>query len=148
MRDAIIKPMRGFTVLELLVILGVLAVVVTVAVFLLNPVELFREARDRQRIADLAELKKAVALYVASTAKPDLDSRGNCASEYKSTDGSTDIDGTGWLPVNFNEIPGGSILKSLPTDPINNSSHFYSYKCNERDSTFELKSIMESKKLH
>jgi len=140
------RSVWGFTVLEFLVILGILGVVASAAVFLLNPVELFREARDRQRIADVAELKKTIALYVASAAKPDLDSRGNCGSEYKSTDGSMAVDGTGWLPINFNEIPGGSTLAALPTDPINGKDHFYSYKCNERDLTFELNVKMESER--
>ena len=137
---------KGFTILELLVILGILAVVAAAAVFLLNPVELFREVRDRQRIADLAELKKTIALYVTSATKPDLDNRGNCVNEYKSIEGTAAVDGNGWLPVNFNEIPGGSTLTALPVDPINNKDYFYSYKCSERDLTFELSSGMESKK--
>lgn len=137
---------RGFTILEFLVILGVLAVVSVVFVFLINPAELMREVRDRQRIADLGELKKAVALYVASVAKPDLDSRGNCSETYSSISGTSAVDGSGWLPVNFNEIPGGSTIKNLPIDPVNDEVHFYSYTCNEKDSTFNLKAEMESKK--
>lgn len=130
----------------MLVILGILGVVAAAAVFLLNPPELLREMRDRQRMADLGELKKAAALYVASAAKPDLDARGNCSAIYTSASGSAAVDGSGWLPVNFNEIPGGAVLKNLPVDPINDAEHFYSYKCSERDLTFELGSKMESKK--
>ena len=137
---------KGFTILEFLVILGILAVLSVVFVFLLNPVERLREVRDRQRMADLGELKKAVALYIASAAKPDLDSRGDCSETYASISGTTAIDGSGWLPVNFNEIPGGSTLKILPIDPINDEMHFYSYSCDERDLTFELDARMESKK--
>lgn len=127
-------------------ILGILGVVAVAAVFLLNPPELFREVRDRQRMADLGELKKALALYVASAAKPDLDAKGNCSGIYTSVSESSAVDGTGWLPVNFNEIPGGAVLKKLPMDPVNDTEHFYSYKCSEGDLTFELNSKMESKK--
>lgn len=137
---------KGFTILEFLVIFGILTVLVVVFVLLINPTERMREVRDAYRIVDLAELKKAVSLYIASAEKPDLDSRGNCAETYASNSGTAAVDGSGWLPVNFDQIPGGSTLKSLPTDPINNNQYYYSYKCSERNLTFELNAKMESRK--
>lgn len=34
----------------------------------------------------------------------------------------TQVNGTGWVPINFTAIPGGASLSSLPTDPINSTS--------------------------
>lgn len=137
---------KGFTVLEFLVILGILAVVGTVFVFLLNPAERMREARDAQRIIDITELKKAISLYLTIVEKPDLDARGNCENEYKSTNGSVAVDGSGWLPINFDLMPGGSTLSKLPIDPINDATHYYSYKCNPTGLKFELNAKMESER--
>lgn len=137
---------KGFTVLEFLVICGILAVLTAVFVFLLNPVERMRESRDVQRILDLAEIKKALSFYVSIVEKPDLDLKGNCESYYESIAGTTAVDGTGWLPVNFDQIPSGSTIKKLPLDPINDEEHFYSYQCIPGSLKFTLDAKMESKR--
>lgn len=54
---------RGFTLIELLLVVGIVTVLATVTVFTLNPVELLRQSRDSNRVAELASLKKAIALY-------------------------------------------------------------------------------------
>lgn len=125
---------------------GILAVLTAVFVLILNPVERMREQRDVQRILDLAEIKKSLSFYVSIVENPDLDIKGNCENAYQSTAGATAVDGTGWLPVNFDQIPGGSTLKKLPLDPINNEEHFYSYQCVPNSLKFNLDAKMESKK--
>ncbi len=71
------------------------------------------------------------------------------------------VDGTGWLPVNFTGIAGGSPISNLPLDPVNttvpsatftysNTVLAYRYACQSTgDSThpstvFELDAILES----
>lgn len=137
---------KGFTILEFLVVFGILAGVTLIFVALLNPAERLKERRDAQRTIDLVELKKALSLYVAVLDKPDLDTRGNCADIYTSVEGSAAVNGSGWLPVNFDLIPGGSTIKKLPVDPINDEMYFYSYKCAPNSLKFELNANMESKK--
>ncbi|MBI2515233.1 type II secretion system protein [Candidatus Wolfebacteria bacterium] len=58
---------KGFTLLELLIVIAIISVLAAVAIFVLNPAETLREARDTQRVADLATLKTALALYVTKT---------------------------------------------------------------------------------
>ena len=73
--------MKGFTLLELLIVIAILAILAAVAIFVLNPAETLREARDTQRISDLATLKTALALYVTkttSTVQFDGNSNNNC----------------------------------------------------------------------
>lgn len=71
------------------------------------------------------------------------------------------VDGTGWVPVNFNTIPGGSPIKLLPADPVNSvtdpydpnsSSLVYRYVCqgpgvdpDKPANVFELNAVLESK---
>ena len=65
----------------------------------------------------------------------------------------TSINGTGWLPVNFTEISGGSPISNLPVDPLNtvanpaavaNTDFVYRYVCDANDSTFEINATLES----
>lgn len=72
---------RGFTLLELLIVIAILAILAAVAIFVLNPAQTLKEARDTQRIADLATLKTALALYLTkttSTIQFDGNSNNNC----------------------------------------------------------------------
>ncbi len=68
-----IRQIRGFTLLELLVVLGILAILTVTLIFVLNPTETFRKARDTQRLSDLQTLKTALGLYTTTIASPDLD---------------------------------------------------------------------------
>ncbi len=141
---------KGFTLLELLIVIGILAILATTTVLVLNPAELLRQARDSQRVSDLSTLNSALSLYLTAAPSPSLHSpsSGACASNVffavggtvggasttfgatcgtsgggsASTTASRAIDGLGWLPVNFTSIPGGSPLSILPVDPSNSST--------------------------
>ena len=68
------KLKKGFTLIELLIVIGILAVLATVTVLVLNPAELFRQARDSQRLADLGAVRGALGLYVTTVSSPDIES--------------------------------------------------------------------------
>lgn len=156
---------KGFTLLELVIVIGILAVLGVVAVLVLNPAQLFAQARDTTRIEDLGVLRNALSLYTSTVSSPDLDGPGavscaaSCAVAVAGTGvncggrhvGATKEDvitrvvsGTGWVPVDFTGIPGGSPVTTLPIDPTNNTTYFYSYACNNTAKTFELNANMES----
>jgi len=64
---------KGFTLLELLIVIGILAILATAAVLVLNPAELLRQARDSTRIADIAGINSALGLYITDATTIDLD---------------------------------------------------------------------------
>ncbi|MBI4134312.1 MAG: prepilin-type N-terminal cleavage/methylation domain-containing protein [Candidatus Terrybacteria bacterium] len=64
---------RGFTLLELLIVIAVIVVLAGILILILNPAETLARSRDAQRIADLNSLKTALGIYVTSVASPDLD---------------------------------------------------------------------------
>lgn len=173
------KTSKGFTLLELLIVLAIIAILAAILIAILNPVEIFRRARDTQRIADLRNLNNAIQRYLIDIAPPDLtnDGAGNesarclngtatatvfISTAYTSGDppanfglisGTTSraVDGTGWVPINFTAIAGGSPLKVLPLDPSNsantaNPSLYYGYACDASDQTYELNANLESTK--
>lgn len=157
---------RGFTLLELLIVIGVLAVLATATLLVLNPVEILRQSRDSTRISDLVSLKNALSIYITSVDSPDLDGgtsscatlcyvnassvTTNCGGRHSSKttteDSTRGTDATGWIPVNFNAIPGGSPVPVLAIDPTNNATYFYSYACDNTNTTFELDTVFESAK--
>jgi len=63
---------NGFTLLELLVVIGIIAVISVALVITLNPNEAMKKSRDSQRISDLAVLKKVIGIYMLNTSSPKM----------------------------------------------------------------------------
>lgn len=64
---------KGFTLLELLIVIAILATLATIVVLVLNPAETLAKSRDTQRMSDMATLKSAIALYTTTVSSVDLD---------------------------------------------------------------------------
>jgi prepilin-type N-terminal cleavage/methylation domain-containing protein len=54
---------KAFTLIELLVVIAIIAILAVVVVLTLNPAELLRQARDANRVSDLATINSAINLY-------------------------------------------------------------------------------------
>ena len=166
-----IKNMKkGFTLIELLVVIAILAILATVIVVVINPAELLKQARDTTRISDVAAINSAIALYIADVVSPDLDaSQSVCISSTSLTSTSTAVNctaagtsplgnavctanavttvaGAGWIPLDFTSISSGSPMSRLPLDPVNSTTYFYAYGCNNTLLTYEIDANMESNK--
>ncbi len=63
---------KGFTLLELLIVVSIIAILSVALVIVLNPAETLRKTRDTTRIADLNTMKTALGLYMTSTSTPFL----------------------------------------------------------------------------
>ncbi|MBI4812422.1 prepilin-type N-terminal cleavage/methylation domain-containing protein [Candidatus Falkowbacteria bacterium] len=187
---------RGFTLLELLIVIAIIAILSVILILVLNPAETLKKSRDVQRMSDLNTLKTAIGLILTSSSTPYLSAGNstclsgsgstgviyyssneadvNCAGSNpnEGTDtgatfaadpcktGTTPtlVDGTGWLPVVFSWLLGGSPISNLPLDPINttinttptNADLVYRYACQSSGATgkpsyvFELNAILES----
>jgi len=168
------KQGRGFTLLELLIVIAIIAILSVILVLVLNPAETLKKSRDAQRISDLNTVKTALGLILTSSSTPYLTPGnttcigGTTATLYVSATGistgfggsfaainassSSSVDGTGWLPVNFTWLAGGSPISNIPLDPINSASStalndyslVYRYGCNKTAMTFEVDGRLES----
>jgi prepilin-type N-terminal cleavage/methylation domain-containing protein len=170
---------KGFTLIELLVVVAIVAILSIVVLLTLNPAELLRQARDSNRISDLATVRAAVSLYLADVSSPVIGTSTWCTTSvaqatttanacnaslgfsaattnYASTtaagSGVFAVNGTGWVPVNFNQISSGAPFGSLPRDPINAADsvsccrRYYGYTSSSTSLTFKLVAKMESAK--
>ncbi len=64
---------RGFTLLELLIVIAIIAILSAILIFVLNPAETLRQTRDSQRLNDLKTLNNAIAFYITTVKNPVLD---------------------------------------------------------------------------
>ncbi len=145
---------KGFTLVELLIVIGILAVLTAAVVVVLNPAELLKQARDSQRMTDFDSLRSAISLYIATASSPEVSAAAYITAS--STTGvpftsptistSTTIDSNGWVPINLSNTSGGSPLSVLPIDPTNNGTYFYAYDGDATNLTFELNTRLESTK--
>jgi len=151
---------KGFTLLELLIVIGILAILAATVVLVINPAQLLKKARDSQRISDLNSLKTAIGYYTTETASPSIGDTSHTYSDVsgvscdsKAADanqGKLTVDGNGWVPINFSSLSGGSPIASLPHDPAQtlstaNPAHYYVYLVGSATNyTYELVANMES----
>lgn len=63
---------NGFTLLELLIVVSIIAILSVALVLVLDPAETLRKSRDAQRMSDMSTIKTALALYTTSTTTPYL----------------------------------------------------------------------------
>ena len=98
---------KGFTLVELLIVITILVILGIFVVLLINPAEILAKSRDSQRISDLATLKGAMQLYLTEstptlsncvTTTPILEAPLTTADRVKvhaSTDQAPNDDGAG-----------------------------------------------------
>ena len=159
---------EGFTLLELLIVLGIIAILAVAILLTLNPAELLKQSRDSSRLADLGTLRSVTALYLTDVTSPSLTDGANicyisavyatstvdhCGNRYTNAtvtstkSGIVSIDGSGWVPINLRLISSGAPIGSLPRDPINDGvTLFYSYAASSSAFGYEFDAKMESSK--
>jgi len=179
----------GFTLLELLIVVSIIAILSVALVLVLDPSETLKKSRDSQRISDLSTMKTALGIYTTSTTTPYLGANASNAackatpatawagtlnkifystSGISITDATLDgssvnvaatsttptlTDSTGWIPVNFDSLTGGSPVSNLPLDPVNtitsasgitNADLVYRYACSVTPFAYEIDATLES----
>jgi len=163
------NPSKSFTLVELLIVIGILAALAAAVVVVINPVEMLRQGRDSTRMREIGAIHRALSMFQVDRSTAPLgssniihisipDTSPTCANLTLPTPPSgwayrcvpaaylRRIDGTGWIPIDFTSVFQGSPLPSLPIDPTNTtaSSNFYVYITDGR--TWVLASLLESER--
>lgn len=135
---------KGFTLVELLVVVAILAIIALIAFVVIQPLEFKRKTSDTKRLTDVAQVQQAISVALQeSTQAGDIlcnGATGTCTG--KSTDaGARKSDGTGWVKVNLSSQKSVS-LPTLPADPSNNAALHYIYCSDGKD--WEVNTVLES----
>jgi prepilin-type N-terminal cleavage/methylation domain-containing protein len=113
------NPQRGFTLVELLIVVAIIGILATIVI--VNVVAVKIRARDAQRKSDLAQLQSAFEFYRADlgTYPPALPACGSA-------------------------LTGGSsvYLSSVPCDPLNTGQYKFSYT--STGATYTLTACLEN----
>jgi len=56
---------HGFTLIEILVVIGIIAILATIVLIAINPARQFRQARDTQRVSNTNAILNAIGQYIA-----------------------------------------------------------------------------------
>jgi len=73
----------GFTLVELLIVIGILAVLLAITIFAINPVQQFQNARNAQRQSDVTSILDAIYAYEAGNSGKTPPSAANVTTTAK-----------------------------------------------------------------
>ena len=147
-----LKKLSSFTLVELMIVLAILALLAGIVISTIKPGNILDNINDYKRVSDLNNITKSI-LYLnviqlgllnlgsATTIYVSLpDNTSTTCTSYSLPSlhtgygylckNSTDYrknDGNGWIPVNFRESDNSNILSTLPIDPLNNLTYYYTY---------------------
>ena len=131
---------EGVTFVELTVAIAILIIITTSILFTVNPAFLKSKSRDEKRLSDLQTLDRVIAEYqIDNGVYPDLvdTTRTSTSLPSGALGPLQNISGNGWI------IADMSIYDTtLPIDPINNATYFYSYR--HTTSGYELNAVLET----
>jgi len=134
--------LKAFTLLELLIVIGILAILSTTVMIVINPADLLARSRDSNRISDLATVNTAINAFVAFYSNASLGTantvyislpsdQSNCSDldlpslpspwvyHCVTQANLRKVDGNGWIPIDFTQMDIGSPISHLPVDPKN-----------------------------
>lgn len=102
----------GFTILELLVVMSVVAALAGVSISMINPLGQYKKAQDAQRKADIAAIQAALEQYRADhSSYPPASSMSTCGIALTGVVNSTTV----------------TYLSKIPCDPTGRSNINYFY---------------------
>jgi type II secretion system protein G len=105
---------KGFTLIELLVVIAIIGILASVVLVSLNNAR--AAARDSQRVAQLRQVQTALETYFADNGSyPAQGNQAECIYSWNN-------------PIGI--LVTGGYISSIPTDPVNDSTHCFNYSSN------------------
>ena len=121
------KRQAGFTLIEILVVIGIIAILASIVIIAINPARQFAQARDTQRRNDVTAVLNSIGQYMA-------DNDGlftGCVA----LPGTTTEIGTGVGNVNIESCIVPTYISTMPMDPDGGTAAATGYSVKEDATT-------------
>ena len=108
-----LRNSKGFTLIEILVVIGIIAILATIVLIAINPARQFRQARDTQRVSNSNAILNAIGQYIA-------DNKGNLPTDIDSDPGTKQLIGDS--AAGDSDICDALVPKYIPAIPFDPSA--------------------------
>ena len=127
------RVMRGFTLVEMLVVIALVGVIAAALIFGLNPLAQIQKSNDAHRKSDLASMQRALELYYQDNGNYPASS-----ADFKLyINASTKNWGDQWTPY----------MSTLPKDPIPTNTYMYYSPASGNGQTYYIYANLQRGKL-
>lgn len=121
-----VKDLKGFTLIEILIVIGLIAILAAVTIIALNPTASFASARNSERNTEIAQLFNAinrgvVAGAISQTGIVNTSTAAALPSCNSTTAPSNGVSAS-FLNITHTITPG--YLAQVPTDPSTNNPQY------------------------
>jgi len=109
---------KGFTLVELLVVIAIIGILSTLSVVSLNSAR--AKSRDARRLSDIKQIRTALDMYYDSSSTYPASctttlGTGNCAC----------LTSVGWTNTSTTNCTGTIFMQKVPSDPLSSASYTY-----------------------
>ncbi len=121
------KRQAGFTLIEILVVIGIIAILAAIVIIAINPARQFAQARDTQRRNDVTALLNSIGQYMA-------DNDGLFTDCVTLPAAATEI-GTGAGNVSIETCIVPTYISTMPMDPDGGTAADTGYEVSQDSTT-------------
>lgn len=120
-------PQGGFTLIEILIVIGIIAVLAAIVLVAVNPAKQFAEANDAQRASNVNAILNAIGQFT-------VDSKGTLPGTVPTKANKADIADAGDLCEDL--LP--DFIAALPADPAQTDQSLDESDCGTKDTGYEI----------